>query len=193
MFTATTHDPNFDIHIHEENFKYRVYGRLETSDEELLFNSYAQLSDFTNRTFIYTTDDLEDGDTVIASLADGIHNLKLEVEDRAGNISEDFLLDVLIDNVAYLGDIHLHPESDTGIDGFTATKADRITRDNVPTFFGVAEADNLVMLAIDGVPAATTVAVPLDGDDIYAKYGDEFALPVVGNFDPPVAGDAAPQ
>ena len=29
-------------------------------------------------------------------MADGIHNLKLEVEDRAGNISHDFLLDVLM-------------------------------------------------------------------------------------------------
>ncbi len=31
------------------------------------------------------------------------------------------------------------------------------------------------------------------GKDIYARLGDEFALPVVGNFDPPVAGGAAPQ
>ena len=36
------------------------------------------------------------------------HNLKLEVEDRAGNISEDFLLDVLIDTTAYEGEGDLH-------------------------------------------------------------------------------------
>jgi hypothetical protein len=31
------------------------------------------------------------------------------------------------------------------------------------------------------------------GNDVYAKFGDEFALPVVGNYDPPVVGNAAPQ
>ena len=36
-------------------------------------------------------------------MADGVHDLKLEVEDRAGNISPDFLLPVLIDTVAPTG------------------------------------------------------------------------------------------
>ncbi len=30
------------------------------------------------------------------------------------------------------------------------------------------------------------------GSDIYAQFGDDFALPVVGNFDPPVVGAEAP-
>ena len=34
------------------------------------------------------------------TLLDGVHNLKLEVEDLAGNLSEDFLLTVTIDTVA---------------------------------------------------------------------------------------------
>ena len=28
------------------------------------------------------------------------------------------------------------------------------------------------------------------GPDIYAQFGDEFALPVVGNFDPPATGSS---
>ena len=31
------------------------------------------------------------------------------------------------------------------------------------------------------------------GNDLYAQFGDDFALPVVGNFDPPVAGNDPPQ
>ncbi len=30
------------------------------------------------------------------------------------------------------------------------------------------------------------------GDDLYADFGDELALPIVGNFDPPVTGDGSP-
>lgn len=33
--------------------------------------------------------------------------------------------------------------------------------------------------------------IPL-GQDLYAQYGDEFALPIVGNFDPPPTASAAP-
>ena len=31
--------------------------------------------------------------------------------------------------------------------------------------------------------------IPL-GDDLFAQFGDEFAVPIVGNFDPPVAGES---
>ena len=38
-------------------------------------------------------------------------------------------------------------------------------------------------------PRAEFTPVPF-GPDRYAKFGDEYALPVVGNFDPPVTGEA---
>ncbi|MFN0016898.1 MAG: dockerin type I domain-containing protein [Pirellulaceae bacterium] len=38
---------------------------------------------------------------------------------------------------------------------------------------------------IDGVPVIDYTPVPF-GDDIYIQYGDEFGLPILGNFDPPV-------
>ena len=58
------------------------------------------------------------------TLANGVHNLKLEVEDRAGNISEDFLLEITVDSApppvsfglpdaASIFD-GLHADSDTG-------------------------------------------------------------------------------
>ena len=35
------------------------------------------------------------------------------MEDRAGNISEDYLLDLLLDRQAPAGTVSLHPDSDT--------------------------------------------------------------------------------
>ncbi len=38
---------------------------------------------------------------------------------------------------------------------------------------------------IDGVPVIDYTPVPF-GDDIFIQYGDQFGLPILGNFDPPV-------
>ncbi|MBC7854411.1 MAG: hypothetical protein IAF94_13340 [Pirellulaceae bacterium] len=38
---------------------------------------------------------------------------------------------------------------------------------------------------IDGVPVIDYTPVPF-GNDIYIQYGDQFGLPILGNFDPPV-------
>ena len=78
-----------------------------------------------------------------------------------------FLLDLPIDTQAFPGDVNLHLESDSGVAGFAATMADPITGDKLPDFCGVAEVNNIVNLAIDGTPAGTTFAVPLDGDDAF--------------------------
>ena len=51
--------------------------------------------------------------------------------------------------------------------GFPTTTADRITADRTPSFFGVAEANSIVTVAIDGVQAGTTVAGPLDGNEAF--------------------------
>lgn len=157
-----TANPAAFSHINAENLIFRLFDRPENASEVLLYDSFADLGDYTPLAQLNVT---------LAALADGIHNLKLEVEDRAGNVSADFLLDVLVDTQAWLGQGNLHPDSDTGVPGsdpdYAATLADLITSDSVPTFFGIAEANNLVYVAIDGVPAGTAVAVPLDGDDAF--------------------------
>ena len=186
LLSATTHDPNAGIHLFGDNFKYRIYGRLEETVEVLLYDSFAQAAGFTNLNQIFTTANLLNGATILGPLADGIHNLKLEVEDRAGNISEDFLLDVLVDTVAPVGTLNLHPDSDSGIWGFAETMEDLVTSDMTPKVFGVSEADALVRVDIDDVAAGTTVAVPLDGDDAFPpppEFDGTYQLQTILNLD----------
>jgi len=55
--------------------------------------------------------------------------------------------------------------------------------------------DRIDVDPITGEDRVTYTPVPF-GPDMFAQFGDDYALPVVGNFDPPVAGggsDAAPQ
>jgi len=168
LLSATTHDPNAATHLSADNFKYRIYDRLEESTETLLYDSFAQINDFTSLTQVFTTADLLNGASILGPLADGVHNLKLEVEDRAGNISHDFLLNVLIDTVAPTGTVKLHPKSDSGRQG------DLTTNDSVPLLYGTTEANAIVRMALDigdnppnGIPAGMTVALPYDGDDTF--------------------------
>ena len=64
------------------------------------------------------------------------------------------------------------------------------TLDGVPDTFSVLDR---IRPSADDLPG--TLVVEFDpipfGRDIYAQYGDEFALPIVGNFDPPVLGSGA--
>jgi hypothetical protein len=165
-FTMTTTDPNQAAHISAFNYKFRIYDRPEGGTETLIYNSVTALPP------AGLVDGLTDQEFLTATLglAEGVHNLKLEVEDRAGNISHDYLLDMVVDITAPDGNlqtIELHPDSDTGIWGFPETMDDGITSDKTPKFFGAAEADVLVTLEIDGVPSGTTVAVPYDGNDAF--------------------------
>ncbi len=194
-FRMTTDDHTADPtlppdHLIAENFKYRIFDRAETGavgnqqlqPEVLLFDSFTSSGGlFTSATLL--TQQLSQVLNMPGglALADGIHNLKLEVEDRAGNISEDFLLDVLIDTEAFLGQPEFDPDSDSGIWGFPATMEDNITSDKTPSFFGTAEADNIVTITIDGIPAGTAVAIPLDGDDAFRPPNDPYDL-VEGNW-----------
>lgn len=173
-FTLTTEDPNASLHTvlfpGGENLRYRLFDRTEGGAETLIFDSLVALGGLTPLTLVGTGP---------LALADGVHNLKLEVEDRAGNISQDFLLTVVIDRapppVSILGIL----QADTGIAGYAATFTDRVTSDTGATFVGRAEADAIVRLYVDGRrgindangtidnPAefALTVAEPFDGDD----------------------------
>jgi hypothetical protein len=155
--SATTQDltaTNGGAHLNANNLVYRIFDRLENSAEVLAFSSGA----LTSSTQVTTT---------LPVLADGVHNLKLEVEDRAGNISHDFLLDVLVDTVAPSGTTQLFPDSDSGVWGFGETMTDLVTSDMTPLLTGKSEADALVRVDIDDTPGGTAVAIPLDGDDAF--------------------------
>ena len=94
--------------------------------------------------------------TTDLNLPEGFHNLKLEVEDRAGNISEDYLFDILIDRTSPTCSGAIHPDSDSGVIGNPASFSDGITRDSAPRFTGTAEANAVISLLIDGEPVGST-------------------------------------
>ena len=120
-----------------------------------------------------------------------MHNFKLEVEDRAGNISHDFFLQIIVDTTMPPASFGLPDatnavdglaaESDSGVSTVPATYADRVTNDTTPKFWGRAEANSIVRLYHDtnangliDLTGPTTdtflgqaVAVPLDGNDAY--------------------------
>jgi len=115
--SMTSEDPNvqFAAALFTDNLKFRVFDRYDANPEFLLYDSIDDMDvdnvlfggdGFTQLTLILETL----GEQFVAqnaagnfavnsdgTLLDGLHNLKLEVEDRAGNISHDFLLDVVID------------------------------------------------------------------------------------------------
>ena len=99
------------------------------------------------------------GITPTGQFADGIHNFKIVVEDRAGNISHDFQLTVTVDTKAPTASFGLPTTasaidgllaaSDSGVTTVPATYADRVTNVTTPTFWGRAEADSVVSLYFD--------------------------------------------
>lgn len=164
-----TASPTDFSHKFAANLIYRVFDRPENSPEALVFDSFAVLADFTAAVQAITT---------LNALADGIHDFKLEVEDRAGNISDDFLLDVLIDTVAPpVSILRIDPATtDTGVPGDPTTIVDRATSDTATGFVGRAEANAIVRLYVDAVANdainhpveySLTVALPYDGDEVF--------------------------
>ena len=163
------------------DIKYRIYDRPgDGSGEVLIVDSYASIPGFSEDGFFTETLGRVLNNPEGLPLNDGVHNLKLEVEDRAGNISPDFLLQVVIDThkpstffglpeLAYDG---LDHSSDSDVDVDPPTNSDRVTNDTTPTFFGTAEADSIIKVyVVDGngnqVLIGQTVAVPLDGNQAY--------------------------
>ena len=127
------------------------------------------------------------------TFADGTHNLKLVVEDRAGNISHDFQLTITVDTTtppasfglptATSATDGLIAASDSGVTTMPATYADRITNVTTPTFWGRAEANTIVQLYYDknadgkiqvsgpnaDIFLGQTTAIPLDGNDAFPE------------------------
>ncbi len=164
---------NGDGNPFPNDVKYRLYDRPgAATGEVLLFDSFATIPGFTTNGQLSFTP--------ATALADGVHNLKLEIEDRAGNLSPDFLLEVTVDTQTppvQFGDATgsgLAADSDSGVASDPGTFVDLITNDATPTLYGLAEADATVRVfadlngngAIDaGDPLlGQTVAVPLDGN-----------------------------
>jgi hypothetical protein len=174
VFTGTTEDPNNALHILPANLAFRIFDRPEGGTETLIYDSNAVLPGLTANTLITTAG---------LPLAEGYHNLKLEVEDRAGNISSDFLLTVVIDETAPPVSIIGLLDSDSGVSGNQATLTDRVTNRTDAQFVGRAEADAIVRLYVDGREGVNndnnvintpgefslTMSQPLDGDDAFAN------------------------
>ena len=143
-FSATTEDPNADNHTQlfpdGHNFKYRIFVRPESGEETLVYDSVTD-DNIPDKVDGFTS--LQQILAAVDGLPEGLHNFKLEVEDRAGNISHDFLQNLLIDRTAFEGTCELHPVGDTGIWGIDSTFGDGITgSSSPPVFTGTAEANN---------------------------------------------------
>ncbi|MEM8947110.1 MAG: Ig-like domain-containing protein, partial [Planctomycetota bacterium] len=189
--------------LFQDNLRYVVYDRFNTEAEFVLYDSSLDaavestsiLGDLlTSQNFVTETLGTQfiglnaPNQAVLAGgiLADGIHELKLEVLDRAGNISQSFLLPLTVDTIAppisfglsTVASDGLFDGSDTGTAGDGTSFSDRITSDTAPTLWGMAEANTVVSLWLDangdGLIQATgaaadiflgqTVANPLDGN-----------------------------
>lgn len=178
--TSTSFDANPGDSPLAHLIKYRIFDRLGTGPEVLLVDSFVTQGDLVPAGLF--TD-------VLPLLADGVHNLKLEVEDRAGNISPAFLLSVTIDTQAPPAPVLLvEPPGDTGVGGQAATLTDRLTRDATTRFTGYSEADSLVRLYADGLPISE---LQLSGSDVFV--GLTTAVPLDGNGGLPLfSGAPAP-
>lgn len=185
--TITTTDPNQQFHtLYTDNLKFRIYDRLEGGEEFLLYDSAldgpvdaisTNGDSFTSLQFILETLPeqyaalIGTNTSVLAGgvLADGIHNFKLEVEDRAGNISQDFLNNVLIDTAAPAAPTIVidAADSDTGVPGYPATLVDRVTSDTTAGFVGNAEANSIVRVAANANSLGLTLSTPINGDEAF--------------------------
>ncbi|MEX0978155.1 MAG: Ig-like domain-containing protein, partial [Pirellulales bacterium] len=155
------------LNLPPHDIRYRLFDRDGTGPDVLLIDSFVTIPGLTTGNFFTET---------LSTLADGVHNLKLEVEDRAGNVSHAFLLLVTIDTVAppvsfglpATADDGLDPASDSGVIGNQTTFTDRRTNVTTPAFFGTAEANSINRVTADTIGGqiliGLNVAIPLDGN-----------------------------
>lgn len=199
LLSAATHDAGpVPPHLLDPNLIYRIYVRQPQGPETLLFDSSAVIGGLTNLTQIFTTADLLNGATNLVALPDGTNNLKLEVEDRAGNISEDFLLSIVVDTIAPpVPTLQFDPATtDSGLVFAPGTSVDEITNVTAPGFLGRAEANAVVRLygditqdnAIDAsdVSLGLDQALPRDGN--HAFPNGQYRLAVTRDLNNPEAG-----
>ena len=163
-FTMTTTDSNGEDHLNPFNLKYRLYARPQEGQEFLVYDSSRDTSIPAGNIQGGFTD-LGNLTAEIEELPDGVHNFKLEVEDRAGNISHDFLLPVEIDtSLPEPLTLDLLAASDSGMDD-----SDNVTRFSRPTFGGTGAVGASVSLFADNVLVGTGVVA---GDETNGQSGD---------------------
>lgn len=228
--TMTSSDPNIDLAqlLYHDNLKFRIYDRFEHFEEFLLYDS-ALNSGLVNEAF--ETSDPADAFTSLTlitqllpeqffanpvpntnnavidlggtgALNEGVHNLKLEVEDRAGNFSHDFLLQIEVDTAAppvsfglpgVVGDGLLDLD-DSGNTINPGTFTDLVTHRATPRLWGQAEADSIVRVYADtngngmiepGVDVflGQDTAIPLDGNQ--AEPDGYWEIDVIVDLDDP--------
>ena len=157
---------------------FRLYDRtgFQLADERLLLDSFTELNSFTTLGSFTRTLTQTINSPVGTPLSDGVHGLKLEIEDEAGNISPDFLLEVTIDTVAPAPpSLRLDPSStDTGIPTSQSSYVDRVTKETVPGFEGRTEPSAIIKFSVDASPISNNF---LDVSDIFA--GQVMAAPIV--------------
>jgi len=181
---AIVEDPDGpDGHLFpNERLKYRIFDRVD-NDPEVLVAQMGNPVLIDNGAFLNPAVDLDRALT--QQQYNGLHNLKLEVEDRAGNMSDDFLLEILLDDIAPdKPTIQLDPTSDTGVPGQVNLFVDNITSDTTPKINGLAEADAIVRVFADvgnGVAAVSDTFI--DGFDV--PIGETVAIPIDGNQNDP--------
>ena len=158
-------------HLFAENIKYRIYDRFDTQPEALIFNQATFVANGGYQNLVALINQ------------DGTHGLKLEVEDRAGNLSHDYLLNIELDRVAppvsfglpgVDGD-GLIDLTDTGNTSNPVTFTDRITSDGTPRLWGQAEADSIVKVFVD----INSNGMIDPGVDVF--LGQDTAIPLNGN------------
>jgi len=179
---------------------YRIYDRpgdASSDGEYLAIDSSTLLGGFSDRGFFTNFLTRSLNNPLGTPLPDGFHNLRVEVEDEAGNLSHSDTLAFFIDTVNASGFFGfntaadsiqgLDSASDSGIEGFPSTFFDRITKVTAPTFFGRAEADSIVRLYVESNGTAglqssganpdlfigLTTTVPSDGN---APYSGQWKL-----------------
>ncbi len=178
--SSTTFDSNPGDTPLAHFIKYRIYDRLGPGPEVLLVDSFVTLGGLVAAgTFA----------DVLPLLADGVHNLKLEVEDLAGNVSPAYLLSVTIDTAAPPAPVLLiEPPSDSGLSGQNGTLTDHLTNNPNPRLAGYSEADSIVRVYADGAPISDRA---LDGSDLFV--GLTTSVPLDGNGAQPLfSGAPAP-
>ena len=144
--------PDGGLNPFPNDIKYRIYDRTGDEAEILLINSFDTIG-FSTEGFFENT---------LPLLADGIHNLKLEVEDRAGNISHEFLLEIEIDtDLPTVGATILAEYSDSGM-----SDSDRVTNIREPAFVGVGNVGNSVRIFANGVLAGETIITSDETDGV---------------------------
>ncbi|UUO07762.1 Ig-like domain-containing protein [Blastopirellula sp. J2-11] len=198
-FHMTTSDTSQPPHIFDANLQYRLYLRAEGGEEILVYDSSSVFTSidplvdgFTDQNFVSKVD--------LSVLTEGYHDFKLEVEDRAGNISTDYLLDVVIDRTKPdAPTLEIDPSStDTGVTGDPNTLADKITSDSNTGFVGDAESNSVIRLYAGDTPIDPAMLAALNGmssadviaylNSNYVYQGLTAASPLDGNDGNPEVG-----